>query len=200
MHSQPFFPLEKSFVALRDLSHRVFAVSRDVVINNHDVVRLSSSLVRPCSRTRIHEFKLKEEKKNPMFLFRVSLFERANTATVNEKFWRRALCRTTRPSRIRNVYLLVEQRGKKRNTLIIRFFCLSVFFYIHIYVYLKSEGRQIGRIKKKRKEGGGRRRAEERKKDIMWVVIGWMNEFNLIYPIHANQSSESQSPFISFFV
>lgn len=63
MHSQPFFPLEKSFVALRDLSHRVFAVSRDVVINNHDVVRLSSSLVRPCSRTRIHEFKLKEEKK-----------------------------------------------------------------------------------------------------------------------------------------
>lgn len=86
MHSQPFFPLEKSFVALRDLSHRVFAVSRDVVINNHDVVRLSSSLVRPCSRTRIHEFKLKEEKKNPMFLFRVSLFERANTATVNEKF------------------------------------------------------------------------------------------------------------------
>lgn len=56
----------------------------------------------------------------------------------------------TAPSHKKRLLTCGAERGeKKRNTLIIRFFCLSVFFYIHIYVYLKSEGRQIGRIKRK---------------------------------------------------
>lgn len=68
-----------------------------------------------------------------------------------------------------------ERGEKKRNTLIIRFFCLSVFFYIHIYVYLKSEGRQIGRIKKE-KEGRWWTTTSGREEEGYHVSRNRMNE------------------------